>query len=69
VCDVARKRDESVAERNEEAAELIMRAPSNADAEHVEDAGEFPETPTQALSSAEGCAQRASAPTAIARAR
>jgi hypothetical protein len=35
-----------------------MRAPSNADAKHAEDAGEFPETPIQARSSAEGCAQR-----------
>jgi hypothetical protein len=50
------QRDESVAERHD-AVEQFMRAQSNADAEHAEDAGEFPGTPTQAASSAEGCAQ------------
>src|SRR5262245_31232881 len=35
-----------------------MRQPSNADAEHAEDAGEFPGTPVYARSSAAGCATR-----------
>src|SRR5688572_27890150 len=47
----------SNAQRND-AAEPIMRAPSNADADDGKDAGEFPGTPVYAPSSAEGCAPR-----------
>jgi len=49
-CAVARQRDESEVKLNG-AAELFMRRPSIADADHAEDTGEFHGTPTYAPSS------------------